>query len=78
MPVPELFNQLMDRKEHIALVVDEFGGTAGLLTMEDIIETLLGLEITNEFDTVEDLQKWAREGLKARAKGRGIQDSNAT
>lgn len=69
---------MMDRKEHIALVVDEFGGTAGLLTMEDIIETLLGLEITNEFDAVEDLQKWALERWEARAKGRGIQDSNAT
>lgn len=78
MPVPELFTRLMDRKEHIALVVDEYGGTAGLVTMEDIIETLLGLEITDEFDAVEDLQKWARERWEARARGRGIQDNNAT
>ncbi|WP_246000975.1 CBS domain-containing protein [Pontibacter diazotrophicus] len=76
MPVPELFTRLMDRKEHIALVVDEYGGTAGLVTMEDIIETLLGLEITDEFDAVEDLQKWARERWQARAKSRGIQDNN--
>ncbi|MFC6997025.1 CNNM domain-containing protein [Rufibacter roseus] len=74
MPVPELFTRLMDTKEHIALVVDEYGGTAGLVTMEDIIETLLGLEITDEYDEVEDLQHWAKEKWKKRAKRLGIID----
>jgi CBS domain containing-hemolysin-like protein len=61
MSVPRLFEQLLYKKEHIALVVDEFGGTSGLVTMEDIIETLLGLEIVDESDTQTDMQKLAEE-----------------
>ncbi len=68
MPIPELFNRLMKEKNHIALVVDEYGGTAGIVTMEDIIETLLGMEIMDEMDNVEDMQKWARENWEKRAK----------
>jgi CBS domain containing-hemolysin-like protein len=70
--VPEtqiLFNvweKLLETKEHIALIIDEYGGTEGIVTMEDIIETLLGLEIVDEKDTISDMQKYARERWKTR------------
>jgi CBS domain containing-hemolysin-like protein len=60
-PVLSVWEILLDRKEHIALVVDEYGGMDGIVTMEDIIESLLGLEIVDETDRVRDMQQFARD-----------------
>ena len=61
-----LWDQLLERREHIAIVVDEYGGLDGIVTMEDIIETLLVLEITDETDKVVDMQKYAKDKWKNR------------
>ena len=72
MPIPKLFESLVDSKNHMALVVDEYGSVSGLVTMEDVIETLLGLEIMDESDNVADLQMLARKNWESRAKRLGM------
>jgi CBS domain containing-hemolysin-like protein len=74
-PIPKLFDTLISKREHIALVVDEYGSISGLVTMEDIIETLLGLEIMDESDNVADLQELARKTWQNRAQRAGVIDS---
>jgi CBS domain containing-hemolysin-like protein len=51
-PVDELLSEMQARRQHIAVVVDEYGGTAGLVTIEDILEEIVG-EITDEYDEAE-------------------------
>jgi CBS domain containing-hemolysin-like protein len=66
-PVPEkltvtkALSEFLQRKEHIFLVIDEYGGTAGIITMEDAVESLLGAEITDESDLVADLRVLAQQ-----------------
>jgi CBS domain containing-hemolysin-like protein len=89
-PIPELFETFIQKRAHISIVLDEFGNTVGLVTMEDIIETLLGLEIMDESDNIPDMQHMARKNWERRAQRLGIiqqkndgntsqnQDSNST
>jgi len=74
-PIPALLEKFIEQHEHIALVVDEFGSVSGLVTQEDIIETLLGLEIVDESDGIEDLQALARQMWEKRADRLGILDN---
>lgn len=74
-PIPDLFETFIEKREHIALVVDEFGAPSGIVSQEDVIETLLGLEIMDESDQVADLQDLARKNWEKRAKGLGRIDS---
>lgn len=68
-----LMERLLKDRQHIAIVIDEFGGTRGLVTLEDLVETLLGVEIVDEMDSVEDMRVLARKLWAERAKAFGIE-----
>jgi CBS domain containing-hemolysin-like protein len=70
--VSQVFEILLNCRGQIALVVDEYGGTAGIVTLEDVLETLLGMEIVDESDTTVDMQAKAREMWKRRASKMGL------
>ncbi len=57
----ELLRRMIDSRDHLAVVVDEFGGTSGIVSMEDIVETLLGREILDELDQTPDLRRAAAQ-----------------
>jgi CBS domain containing-hemolysin-like protein len=65
--VADALTMFADKREHILLVVDEYGGMAGILTMEDAFESLLGLEITDEKDVVADLRLLAQRRFERKS-----------
>ena len=67
-----LLDLFLSSREHVAAVIDEYGGTAGVVTLEDLVETLLDLEIVDEIDTVEDLRAAARLKWRERAAKLGV------
>jgi len=71
-PVDSLFQRFIEERHHIMLVTNEFGTTVGLVTLEDIIETIFGIEILDESDHHPDLQHHARNLWHERAKKMGI------
>lgn len=77
-PVPEtlslslVFDRFLQLRTHIMLVIDEYGGMKGVLTLEDVLETLLGMEIVDERDKTVDMQQLARKLWQKRAKEMGL------
>ncbi|MBX2988910.1 MAG: HlyC/CorC family transporter [Bdellovibrionaceae bacterium] len=66
MTVSQALDFFIREKEHLALAIDEYGVTTGLVTLEDAVETLLGVEIVDEFDHIEDMRKYALEQWQMR------------
>lgn len=58
--VSNILESLLAKKEHISVIIDEYGCFRGIVTMEDVFETMLGAEIVDEKDTVTDMQEFAR------------------
>ncbi|SMP75555.1 Hemolysin, contains CBS domains [Neorhodopirellula lusitana] len=71
-PLPALLEMLLEGRLHMAMVSDQYGSIVGLVTLEDLVETLLGLEIVDESDTNVDMQQLARKRWEERAAKRGI------
>ena len=71
-PLSQVLEELLDNRAHILLVVDQYGGTSGLVTLEDVVETLIGFEIVDESDKIDDMRKLARQRWKERMDRIGI------
>ena len=63
-PLDRIWDRMLEKKEQIAVIINEYGAFQGVVTMEDVIETILGDEIVDERDAVEDMQQFARDKWK--------------
>ncbi len=62
--VSTIWEKLLEKKEHISIIIDEYGTLRGIVTLEDVIETMLGFEIVDEKDEVVDMQELAKAQWK--------------
>lgn len=74
VPLSTVFDRFFRERQHIAIVVNEHGGTEGLVTLEDLIETIMGMEIVDETDNVKDMRILARKKWVERARALGINE----
>lgn len=65
----QIWEKMLEKREHISVIIDEYGGLRGLVTMEDIIETMTGVEIVDEDDVAVDMQALAKEKLRLMMRG---------
>jgi len=71
-PLRRVLEDLLDNRAHILLVVDQYGGMEGIVTLEDLVETLIGIEIVDEEDKIDDMRRLARQKWEARMQSIGI------
>lgn len=67
--LPAALREFLRRREHLFLVVDEYGASVGIVTLEDVLESMLGMDIVDETDSVEDMREHARRLLLRRQSG---------
>lgn len=65
----QIWEKMLEKREHISVIIDEYGGLRGLVTMEDIIETMTGVEIVDEVDVAVDMQALAKEKSRLMMRG---------
>lgn len=70
-PLDELLRTFLDRRQHLVAVIDEFGSYVGIVTLEDVLEELIGREIVDEFDQISDLRTYAHQRRDAVLRRRG-------
>ncbi|MDD3325433.1 MAG: CBS domain-containing protein, partial [Sulfurospirillaceae bacterium] len=76
IPVSFALDLFIKRKEHMFVVTDSYGQTEGIVTLEDCIETLLGVEIMDELDTTEDMRKLAKDKMRKKKKKKELENSD--
>jgi Mg2+/Co2+ transporter CorC len=72
LELDRLFKRFIEERQHLMMVLDERGSVAGVVTLEDVVETIFGIEIMDETDEVADLQGYARKLWQVRAKRMGL------